>query len=335
MATLAAYKSVVLANVSAIDLSDQRMKVLQCYVSDLGGGLVAIGGQNSYGAGGYLQTPLEETLPVDSRIKDQKRLPSLLMVYVIDRSGSMEMIENGNSVTNLELAKEAARRSLQFLFPRDRAGVLSFDSDPQWLVPIQQVNDRTSMERDIGTLRPGGGTDILAAVKEIYKAVPPDPSTLKHVVLLTDGGADPTGIVDLVKQMHDQNGVPFTSIGIGSEVPSFMADIATAGHVFYYKATGAAARRRFLPADTVLTTRSYIIEQEFTPALSANSQIMQGLADSQGNIRLPSLKGYIATTPKDTATVILTAPGYNDPLLAAWQYGLGRAVAWTSDATAR
>src|SRR5258708_31982255 len=258
MATLAAYKSVDLANVSAIDLSDQRMKVLQSYVRDLGGGLVAIGGPNSYGAGGYLQTPLEETLPVDSRIKDQKRLPSLLMVYVIDRSGSMEMVENGNAVSNLELAKEAARRSLQFLFPRDRAGVLSFDSDPQWLIPIQQVNDRTSMERDIGTLRPGGGTDILAAVKEIYKMVPPDTSTLKHVVLLTDGGADPGGIVDLVKQMHDQNGVPFTSIGIGSEVPSFMADIATAGHGVYYNGANAPTLPQGFHPDTVLTTRSHM-----------------------------------------------------------------------------
>src|SRR5258708_16951721 len=142
MATLAAYKSVVLANVSAIDLSDQRMKVLQSYVRDLGGGLVAIGGPNSYGAGGYLQTPLEETLPVESRIKDQKRIPSLLMVYVIDRSGSMEMVENGNTKNNLELAKEAARRSIEFLLPQDRAGVLSFDSNPQWLLPIPNVNDR-------------------------------------------------------------------------------------------------------------------------------------------------------------------------------------------------
>src|SRR5260221_10468921 len=57
LAPLASYKSVVLANVSATDLTDQRMKVLQSYLRDLGGGLVVIGGPNSYGLGGYFKTP--------------------------------------------------------------------------------------------------------------------------------------------------------------------------------------------------------------------------------------------------------------------------------------
>ncbi len=39
------------------------MEYLQAYVRDLGGGLVVIGGPQSYGVGGYFETPLEETLP--------------------------------------------------------------------------------------------------------------------------------------------------------------------------------------------------------------------------------------------------------------------------------
>lgn len=328
LAPLAAYKSVVMANVSATDLTEQRMKVLQTYVRDLGGGLVVIGGPNSYGVGGYFQTPLEETLPVEMKIKDQKRIPRLLMVYVIDRSGSMEEI-GPSGITNLELSKEATRRSLNFLFPEDRAGVLSFDSNPQWLVPIQNVRDRQEMVRLIGQLRPGGGTDILAAVSEIAKTVPSDPATLKHVILLTDGGADPAGIVDIVRQMHDKDGITVTSIGIGRSVPSFMKDISIAGHGSYYNLVDLQTIPQIFAAETVLATRSYIVEQEFTPGLTANSQIMQGIN------AMPSLLGYVATTAKPTATVILQAPGYNDPLLAAWQYGLGRAVAWTSDAAGR
>ncbi len=328
LAPLVAYKAVVMANVSATDLTEQRMKVLQTYVRDLGGGLVVIGGPNSYGVGGYFQTPLEETLPVEMRIKDQKRIPRLLMVYVIDRSGSMEEI-GPSGVTNLELAKEATRRSLAFLFPQDRAGVLSFDSNPQWLVPIQNVDNRPGMEAQIGALRPGGGTDILAAVTEIARTVPTDPSTLKHVILLTDGGADPTGIVDIVRKMHDQAGITVTSIGIGSDVPPFMKDIAVAGHGTYYNLVDLQTIPQVFAAETVLATRSYIVEQEFTPGQSGISQIMQGIN------AVPSLLGYVATTAKDTATVIMRAPGYNDPILASWQYGLGRAVAWTSDATGR
>ncbi len=328
LAPLAAYKSIIMANVSATDLTDQRMKVLQTYVRDLGGGLVVIGGPNSYGVGGYYQTPLEETLPVEMRIKDQKRIPRLLMVYVIDRSGSMEQI-GPSGVTNLELSKEAVRRSLNFLFPEDRAGVLSFDSNPQWLVAIDYVKDRSAMERLVGQLRPGGGTDIRAAVAQIANDVPSDPSTLKHVILLTDGGADPTGIVDMVKQMHDSDGITVTSIGIGTNVPGFMKDISIAGHGTYYNLIDLQTIPQVFAAETVLATRSYIVESQFTPVMVGNSQIMQGITE------MPQLLGYVATTAKPTASVILRAPGFDDPLLAAWQYGLGRAVAWTSDATSR
>ena len=48
----------------------------------------------------------------------------------------------------------------------------------------------------------------------------------------------------------------------------------------------------------------------------------------------PSLLGYNGTTAKPAAqTVLVTAR--DDPLLAQWQYGLGRSVAWTSDSTGR
>jgi hypothetical protein len=304
------------------------MKILQSYVRDLGGGLVAIGGPNSYGVGGYFQTPLEETLPVEMRLKDQKRIPKLTMAYVIDRSGSMEEIGPSN-VTNLELAKEAARRSIAFLYPQDRAGVLSFDSNPEWLVPLQYVTSQQSIDNQIGTLRPGGGTDIFAAVKAITESLPGDPSTLKHVILLTDGGADSTGIVDMVAKMYQNYGITVTTIGIGNAVPPFMADIAKAGHGIYYNLVDLQTVPQIFTAETVLATRSYIVEKEFTASQSAQSPLMNGITT------MPTLLGYVAATAKDTATTILTAPGFNDPLLASWQYGLGRAVAFMSDATGR
>ncbi len=328
IAELAGYKSVILANVSATNLTTPRMKILQTYVRDLGGGLVVIGGPNSYGVGGYYQTPLEETLPVEMRIKDQKRIPKLTMVYVIDRSGSMEEI-GPSGVTNLELSKEATRRSINFLFPQDRAGVLSFDSNPEWLVQIQNVTNQNAMKNQIGTLRPGGGTDIYAAVKEIAKTLPSDPSTLKHVILLTDGGADPTGIVDMVAKMNQDFNITVTSIGIGRDVPPFMADIAKAGKGIYYNLVDLQTIPQVFAAETVLATRSYIVEKEFTATQSANSPILNGING------LPSLLGYVATTAKETATVELKAPGFDDPLMASWQYGLGRAVAFTSDANGR
>ncbi|MCC7209716.1 MAG: VWA domain-containing protein [Anaerolineae bacterium] len=330
LAPLAAYKAVVLANVPATALTEQRMRVLQTYVRDLGGGLVVIGGPDSYGVGGYYQTPLEDVLPVDIQIKDQRRIPRLTMVYAIDRSGSMEIV-GPSGVTNLELAKEAARRSINFLYERDRAGVISFDSSPQWLVPIQYVANRDSMVDQIGALRPGGGTDIFSAVTEIARTLPADPSTLRHVILLTDGGSSPVGVVETVRQMHDEHGITLSVIAIGQNSPGFLAESAAAGHGTYYSLADVQSIPQVFAAETVLATRTYIVEEEFAPVVTANSPILRGI------VSVPSLRGYVATSAKETATIVLTAPvgGYNDPLLASWQYGLGRVVAWTSDATTR
>jgi Mg-chelatase subunit ChlD len=330
LAPLAAYKSIVLANVPATALTEQRMRVLQTYVRDLGGGLVVIGGPESYGVGGYYLTPLEDVLPVDIQIKDQRRIPRLTMVYAIDRSGSMEIV-GPSGVTNLELAKEAARRSINFLYERDRAGVISFDSNPQWLVPIQFVANRDSMINQIGALRPGGGTDIYAAVAEIARTLPADPSTLRHVILLTDGGSSPVGVAEMVRQLNEEHGITLSVIAIGQNSPGFLAESAAAGHGTYYSLVDVLSIPQVFAAETVLATRTYIVEEDFAPVLTANSPILRGIPS------VPSLRGYVATSAKATATTILTAPvgGYNDPLLASWQYGLGRVVAWTSDATTR
>ena len=93
----------------ARDLSLRAMFSLQSYVRDIGGGLVVIGGPNSYGVGGYFQTPLEAVLPLDTQVKDPRRFPSVAMAIVMDKSGSMSAQESG--VLKMRLAAEAAARA--------------------------------------------------------------------------------------------------------------------------------------------------------------------------------------------------------------------------------
>ncbi|MCE2473249.1 MAG: VWA domain-containing protein [Anaerolineae bacterium] len=140
IAGLAHYKSVILANVPATELGRAQMTLLDQYVSDIGGGLVMIGGPQSYAPGGYYQTPLERTLPVEMQIKDQKRLPQLTIAYLIDRSGSMGQIGR-SGVPNLELAKRAIVLSLELLQASDRVAIGTFDTGGAWVAPFQQVND--------------------------------------------------------------------------------------------------------------------------------------------------------------------------------------------------
>ncbi len=331
VAALIDYSAVILDDVPATDLAPQRMTDLQTYVRDLGGGLIAVGGPNAYGPGGYFKTPLEETLPVDMQIKDQKRLPQLTILYVIDRSGSMSMI-GPSGVENIELAKEAIIRSIDFLQPTDRAGVISFDTDGYWIAEPQPVLDRVGLQNLVGTLRASGGTDILAGMQLAAEAMQKeDPKQRKHIILLTDGGASPDQLVELTGQLNKDYGVTTSviAIGAGTTVP-FLADMAKVGDGNYHAVDTIATIPTIFTQETVLATRSYIIEKSFVPSLTAVSPIMDGITAA------PPLLGYVATTPKQTAQVILrTGDAFNDPILASWQYGLGRAVAFTSDATAR
>ena len=331
VAALAQYDSIVLANVPATALSPERMRLLQSYVRDLGGGLVAVGGPQTYGPGGYFDTPLEETLPVQMRLTDQQRVPQLTIAYLLDRSGSM-MAVGPSGVENVELAKEAIIRSIEFLQPTDRAGVVSFDSAGSWLADIQPVLDRIGLQNLVGRIRAGGGTDIGAGMDTVAAALAEDPSPRKHIILLTDGGSDPAGLVDMTRQLYDDYDVTTSVIAIGptASIPSFLAEMATAGQGNFHAVEAVETIPTIFTMETVLATRSYIFEDPFTPTIASANPMIAGIDSA------PPLRGYVATSAKQTAQVVLLGPTeYNDPLLAGWQYGLGRSVAFTSDATAR
>ncbi len=313
MATLAQYQAIVLANTSGSDLGRTRMALIDSYVRDLGGGLVVIGGPDSYGPGGYYETALEDVLPVEMQIKDQERLPQMTVLYLIDKSGSMADTSVGG-IQKVELAKEAILRALGLLGPLDRVGVISFDESATYLVPISPADSRDEIALQVASLRASGGTDIFAAVLAASQSLPQDESEVKHIVLLTDGGADPAGIAPLVEEMYSEHGTTLSVIAIGAGYAEFLEELPVIADGRFHFAYDAATIPEIFTEETILSSRAYIIEEPFTPVLTGNS--------------------YTATTIKPAATRVLGA-GEEDPLLAAWQVGLGRAVAFTSDASGR
>lgn len=324
--TLAQYNSVVLVDVPARRFSQKQMELLRSYVRDLGGGLVAVGGPTSYGVGGYYGTPIEDALPVEMQIKDEQRRPSLAIVFIIDHSGSM--LDTSGGVNKLELAKEAAARSIELLFPTDRVGVVQFDDAASWVVPMTDLTDPSAITNAIGSIQAGGGTDIMSGLQAMANILPDDPAKVKHVILLTDGGADPTGIPELVEKLYKENGITLTTVGVGNDAAPFLEELAKIGGGRYHFTNDASSIPSIFTEETSLATRAYIVEENFFPALVNSSPILADLNS------VPQLRGYVATSPKDLAQVILKSPK-DDPILTTWQYGLGRAVAFTSDATGR
>ncbi|MBI3762705.1 MAG: VWA domain-containing protein, partial [Chloroflexi bacterium] len=276
LAALSEYASVLLVDVPARDLTPRQMTALQTYVRDLGGGLVAVGGPSSYGVGGYFKTPLEETLPVEMQIKDELRRPRLTLVLVLDKSGSMSEVSGG--AAKIELAKEAAIRSVELLNPGDRLGVVGFDDSAFWLVPLQTIDDPTEIVNRIGTLRADGGTDILAGVRVAAEQLEPDSATLKHIVLMTDGQASPVGIPELAREMHDQYGITFSTVAMGTDADTtLLRQLATVGDGRYHFAADPASVPSIFTEETTLATRAYIIEEDFFPEKVSFSPILSGI----------------------------------------------------------
>jgi Mg-chelatase subunit ChlD len=322
------YASVILANVTASSLPAGQMRALQAYVRDYGGGLVVIGGENAYGPGGYARTPLEDMLPVRMDLRGKSVSASVALMLVVDVSGSMGGGPGGAS--KMDLAKEAAIAAVELLGEYDQVGVLAFDDQNHWMIPPTFASDLGPVEEAIGRMQPGGGTEIFPALKESLQAIAPIEAKVKHIVLLTDGQAPRGDYPTLMQQMRDAQ-VTLSTIGIGTDADTqLLQELAQLGNGRYYDGNDPFDLPRLLVKETQQVQRAAIVEQDFTPIAVASSPATAGIDFRNA----PQLRGYVATTPKPQATVLL-ASSQLDPVLSEWQYGLGRVLSWTSDASNR
>ncbi|MBI2299295.1 MAG: VWA domain-containing protein, partial [Armatimonadetes bacterium] len=331
---LAAYDSLILSNISALDLSDAQMVMIRSAVRDLGMGFVMIGGDESFGVGGYYKTPVEEALPVDMDIRKQRNLPSVGVAIVIDKSGSMAMTEAG--VEKIRLAGEGAVAALSVLSAKDKIAVMAVDSVPKMLTKgLVPCTDKQAMIDEITSLRGGGGGIYChAGLAKADELIRNSDMRLKHVILFADAAdsEEQEGCRELVADMFAHR-ITTTVVGLGHETDcdaKFLKDVARLGHGRFYLTARASNLPRIFTREAILASRSQLIEKPFTPLLQSDVEILRGIAT------LPRLRGYVATTAKPRAEVGLIADTrFKDPILAAWQYGLGRSVAFTSDCKAR
>jgi Mg-chelatase subunit ChlD len=322
MEELRRYQGIVLVNVNGDDLTEEKMEVLETYVRHLGRGLLVTGGDSSYALGGYMKTPLEKILPVDMDVKNRMDIPSLGLILVIDKSSSMT--EGQYGISKLDLAKEAAIRSTEALKERDIIGVIAFDDSPQWVVKAQQLKNIEEIQDAIGTIRPGGGTMLYGPLRQAVDALEKEKTKLKHIIALTDGQPADTGFEGLVMEMKEK-GITLSTVAVGREANHELLEyLAREGNGRFYAADEFSNIPKVFTKETYLASQNYVQNRSFFPVVTSNSSVID---DFSG---FPVLQGYIATTAKNSASMIL-ASDRQDPILAEWRYGLGRVMAWTSD----
>jgi uncharacterized membrane protein len=332
MSALERYDGVILSNVSSLKMTRQQMTLVRDYVRDQGGGLIMIGGEESFGLGGFYRTPVEEALPVTMEVKQKVEIPSLAVTLVIDRSGSMAMgMKDNDKVNKLEVAKEAAHLVVDLLDERNEVGVLSFDTEFVWHVPLQPAKNKQGIHREISAVKAGGGTDGYPAVREAYKALFDRDALLKHVIFLSDGQMTRGDFASLIRRMVKDK-ITVSGVAIGSDADvQLMADVSKWGRGRFYFTEETSTVPRIFTLETQLASKASLIEQPFRPIVTG--QHHEAIQDIDWP-KAPPLGGYVATSIKGTADQLLMTH-QEDPLLAAWRYGLGRSVAFTADAKAK
>jgi uncharacterized membrane protein len=331
LAGLQRYDGIVLSNVSSLKLTRAQMGQIRDYVRDHGGGLVMLGGEESFGLGGYYRTPIEEALPVTMEVKQKVEIPSLAVVLSIDRSGSMAMSTGDEKVTKLDLAKEAAHLVVDLLDERNEVGVQSWDTEFLWDVGIRPARDKGAIHHAIATIKAGGGTDGYPALKDSYALLFERPALLKHVIFLSDGQMTRGDFQGLLRRMVKDK-ITVSTVAIGKDADlQLMVDIAKWGRGRFYYTEDSQTIPRIFTLETQLASKASLVEQPFRPQLtSPGHEAMQDI-DWKA---VPPLGGYVATTLKSTADLVLMSH-QEDPVLATWRYGLGRTAAFTSDAKAK
>ncbi|MBW2408447.1 MAG: VWA domain-containing protein, partial [Deltaproteobacteria bacterium] len=321
-----AYNAIILDNLSGRSISFSAMEQLDKYVKDMGGGLLMIGGDQSFGAGYYKKTPVEKALPVYMDVPTDIQLSELYLVYIIDKSSSM-LTTYGNK-TKLEIAKIAAFSSIEMLNPTDSIGIVTFDTEFEWTVPMIRAIERQQIADKLSRVMEGGGTDLYPALKQVSEVLGGITSARKHVIILSDGETEEADFETLARAMSASDiSISTVSIGKGSHV-ALMQSIAEWGNGRSYYTDDPNDIPRIFTGETKIISRKMIAEKTMRPVLRMPHEIVQGIKD-----QLPVIYGQIITYPKPGASVLMnTSQG---PLLAAWQYGLGRSVAYTSDLSAR
>ncbi|HSK22861.1 MAG TPA: VWA domain-containing protein [Egicoccus sp.] len=337
---LLGHDATVLVDVHADQVGETGAVALDAYVRDAGRGLTVVGGEQSYGVGGYDGTRLEELLPVFARVQDPQRRPSVAQALVVDVSGSMGachcrpdgfgggpmQTEAGPNKT--DISREAVARAIENLDAQDTVGVLAFHTQAEWVLPLQQLPDRAIIDDALGSLYPEGDTSIGEALLEAIEGLKDAEARLRHIVLFTDGFTNEMGLEAIAAEAMEA-GITLSVVGTGEGTGDVLEDMAEAGGGRFYPGRDLSSIPSVLASEVQLVSRPLIEEGSFTPVVTAVDAVTETLTES------PPLLGYVATTSKPTARTLLRIGDERDPLLATWQAGLGTVAAWTSDASPR
>ena len=333
LAELQPFDAVILADTPREYFSDSQIQMLVSNTQQMGAGMIMLGGENSFGAGGWTNTELEKAMPVDFQIKNSK----------VQAVGALALMMHASEMPEGNYwQKVVAKKSIEALSPQDYCGLIRYASrGDEWLWDggIQKVSGkRQKMLALLDQMQPGDMPDFEPAMKMALAAFAGLPAevAVKHMIIISDG--DPTPCSNSVLQALRNQKVTVTTVAIGSHGMlgnSEMQRIANATGGKYHVVTNANTLPKIYQKEVRAIAKPLIYEpgQAFRPQMRYPHLITKDLDGP-----LPPLTGFVVTQKKDShlSEVLMTAAvtdleERNSTILAAWPYGAGKTVAFTTD----
>ncbi len=319
------YGVTVLANISADTFTREQHEALASYVRDFGGGLIMTGGDESFGAGGWIGSPVEEVSPVSFEVKHKKIMPRGALVIIMH---SCE-IPRGNY-----WGEQVALASVDTISSLDYLGVLCYSfgvGGPNWDVPLAPATDKASIKRKMRQMQIGDMPDFDSTMRIAVDGLMglPDVSQ-RHMVIISDGDPSPPSSTVIQRMVDNQITCSTVGIGYGSHVlEQPLRDIARQTNGRFYAVKNPKQLPQIFVKEAKVVRRPLIDDQPFSPQLLPGfSQATQGIAPQE----MPQLGGLVMTQAKPDCIMPVFRRGSDgdDPVLAHWHYEMGRMAVFTS-----
>lgn len=330
--SLMPYDAIVFANVPADTLLATQVQAVHDAVRNLGIGFAMLGGPNSFGPGGYQNSPIEDCLPISMEISKKKILPKGALVIILHTCE----FPQGNT-----WAKRITKEAVRVLSAEDEVGAIGYSiNGDEWIFELTPASEYDQLVTKLNGAQIGDMPEFTSTMKLGLEGLMKSDASSRHMIIISDGDP-PMPPPEILKEFRDST----TTISTVAVFPHDPRDaqvlnaIASAtGGRFYFPSDPQQLPSIFIKEAKTLR-RSQIQKRTFTPMLMNDDPILRDIQ------ALPPLHGYVLTSPKDDprATILLSAPPAEadmvaedsdvDPILAVWRYGLGATAAFTSDLT--
>ncbi len=328
---LSGYDAIVLANIPRYALTDDEDKALHAYVHDLGGGLVMLGGPNSFGAGGWIDSQTAKTLPVKLDPPQTRQMVRGALCLIMHATE----LPQGNF-----WGEKVCISAVEALSRLDYIGIIDFDwntgTGSHWAFPIQEAGDKTAAIAAAKKMVMGDMPDFDTSMIMALNGLVPLSAGKKHVVIISDG--DPARPSKKTLDGFVAAGITISTVlisGHGTPIDrKMMKDVATYTGGNFYEPKSPQKLPQIFIQEAQVVSRSLIVEGEvYQPQVVS---LLPG--PIKGFSEVPAVTGYVLTATREGLSQVpivnATTEG-NDPIYAYWNYGLGKSIAYTSDLTGR